>query len=56
MKEDRLAWLFRELTAEEERSFRQWARDNWRPGDYVDPIWHPVVRDECQKMEKETTR
>lgn len=39
--------LWRELSKEEEGEFRQWARDNWEIGDELNPMWHPVVRDEC---------
>ena len=42
--------FFRQLTLEEEKPFRQWARDNWKFGDKVQEVWHPVVRDEIQKM------
>lgn len=43
--------FFRELTEAEVADFRQWARDNWKPGDPIEEIWHPVVRDECQRIE-----
>lgn len=42
--------FFRTLTADEEQTFRQWARDNWSPGDEVNELWHPVVRDEIAKI------
>jgi hypothetical protein len=42
--------LFRELTAEEEAEFRKWARDNYVPFSDIRGIWHPVVQDECRKM------
>ena len=48
--------FFRALTADEEVEFRQWARDNWRPGDPVEPAWHPVVRDECRILLDEARR
>jgi len=44
---------FRPLTTEEEQEFRRWARENWEPGREVNGLWHPVVRDECRKMEVE---
>lgn len=43
--------FFRDLSPEEEVSFRQWARDNWTPGVEVSPLWHPVVRDEITLMQ-----
>lgn len=41
---------FRDIAAAEEAEFRQWARDNYRKGDLVNPVWHPVVRDECGRI------
>ena len=43
---------FRKLNKEEEQEFRQWARDNYRPLDPIEKIWHPVVQDECLKINK----
>lgn len=42
--------MFRSLDPAEEASFREWAHANWQPGQYVNPMWHPVVRDECERM------
>jgi len=42
--------FFRDLDLEEESKFRQWARDNWEPNKEPNPCWHPVVRDEWQKV------
>lgn len=41
---------FRDITPAEEAQFRQWARDNYGKGDPINPVWHPVVRDECTRM------
>jgi hypothetical protein len=41
---------YRNLTHEEEKDFRRWARENWEIGSKVIPIWHPIVRQECAKM------
>lgn len=43
--------FFRPLTPEEEADFRQWARDNWKPGDEINGLWHPVVRDEIAHLQ-----
>lgn len=46
--------FFRTLSPEEEVAFRRWARDNFeptRPEGFK--VWHPVTRDEWQKIEKE---
>lgn len=46
---------WRQLTAEEEKSFREWARENHKPGSMeIDPTWHPVIREECAKMDAES--
>ena len=45
--------LFRNLTTEEEDEFRQWARDNYEPFSEIKGVWHPVVQDECVKINQE---
>lgn len=45
--------LFRDLTPEEEISFRQWARNNYRPGSDIYGLWHPVIQDECVRINEE---
>jgi len=42
--------MFKELNEAEEQEFRQWARDNWTLGDEINQLWHPVVREEIQRM------
>ena len=44
---------FRELNAEEEQQFRQWARDNYQPGMEVSELWHPIVRNELEKLKRD---
>ena len=44
---------FRGLNAKEQTVFRQWARDNYKPGANINPVWHPIVREECEKMNRE---
>lgn len=46
--------MFRALTNDEARIFRQWARDNYKLGTTIDEAWHPVVRDECMLMNEES--
>ena len=49
--------FFRSLDQKEEAEFRQWARDNFIVGETeINPVWHPVVRGECQLMEIEEER
>ena len=45
--------MFKKLTMEEEKTYRQWARDNYKIGAEVNPLWHPVVRYEIHKMAHE---
>ena len=42
--------MFRDLNPEEVKKFRQWARDNYKVGDPIKWFWHPVVQDECRKI------
>lgn len=45
--------MWRELDETEEQEFRQWARDNYQPGQPIEKLWHPVVRDECALINEE---
>jgi len=42
--------MFKQLNASEELSFRSWARENFSLTQEVNPMWHPVVRDEWAKL------
>tara|TARA_R100000700_G_C3156849_1_gene133890 strand:- start:72 stop:539 length:468 start_codon:yes stop_codon:yes gene_type:complete len=42
--------LHRDLNEEESINFIEWARKNWKAGDKVELVWHPVVVRECAKM------
>jgi hypothetical protein len=41
---------FRDLPPGEEQAFRQWANANYKQGDAINPLWHPVVREECEPI------
>lgn len=41
---------FRSLDDEEEDEFRKWAQENYKPGEPIPSIWHPIVRRECELM------
>lgn len=41
---DDMTGLFRTLTAEDEKGFIKWARDNYDPLVKPSDFWHPVVR------------
>jgi len=45
--------LFANLTPEQKRMFRLWARMNYRPFDPIQGIWHPVVQHECVQINAE---
>ena len=45
--------LFRSLPADEEASFRQWAQDNYQPLTPINGTWHPVIQDECCRINQE---
>ena len=42
--------IYRTLDTEEVKEFEQFAKDNYVPGTAINPIWHPVVREECKRM------
>lgn len=43
------------LNKEQEKEFRAWARTNYKVNDPILPTWHPVVQDECRRMNDEKT-
>lgn len=45
--------LFRTLSPEEEKTFRQYARDHYEIFSPINGVWHPAVQDECRKMNEE---
>ena len=46
--------LFNENLSESDiKAHKQWARDNYEPHSPIKGIWHPVVQEECAKMNKE---
>lgn len=48
--------MFLELNAEQAKSFREWARDNYLPGEPIKGIWHPVVQEECVTINREWSK
>lgn len=46
--------MFRNLTLSEVVEFRAWARKNYEPNGNISELWHPVIKDECNKINKET--
>ena len=45
--------FWRVLTDEEKDENRKWAREHYTPGEEVNHRWHPVVKEECEKMNDE---
>lgn len=45
--------LFRDLSPSEEADFRRWARANYEPLSEISGVWHPVVQDECRRINQE---
>lgn len=45
--------MYRNLSANEQAVFRTWARENYNPFDPINGTWHPVVQDECVRMNAE---
>lgn len=45
--------LWEDMSPEEEIDFRRWARENYKPFEPIKGIWHPVVQDECVKINRE---
>lgn len=45
--------LWKTLSDEQEQEFRQWARDNYVPGESINGVWHEIVQDECVKINRE---
>jgi len=45
--------MFRNLSKEEEAAFRLWARRHYRAFHTINGTWHPVMQDECRKINEE---
>jgi hypothetical protein len=45
--------FFLKLSAEDEIKFRNWAREEYRANTPIKETWHPIVRDECKKINGE---
>jgi hypothetical protein len=42
-----------DTSADEDKDYRQWAREEYTPEQMIDPTWHPIIVDECIKIIKE---
>jgi hypothetical protein len=45
--------MFKVLSPKEVEEFKQWARKNYTPFHEINGVWHPVIQEECVKMNKE---
>ena len=45
--------MFKHLTEEEKKEYRQWVRDEYTPLTDIKGVWHPVAQAECVKMNEE---
>lgn len=46
--------MFKHLSPKQEQTYRKWAREHYHAGEPVNEVWHPVVRDECAKINTES--
>lgn len=42
-----------ELSKRQEREYRQWVRDHYEIESPIDTNWHPVMQDECHRINNE---
>ena len=45
--------LFRDVKSEEVEEFKKWARENYKPMSEIKGIWHPIVQEECVRINEE---
>lgn len=45
--------LFKNLNDQQKEEFKKWAREHYRPGTPIFTTWHPVVQEECRKINDE---
>jgi hypothetical protein len=46
--------LFKHLSDKEVLEFKQAARETFKAGDLISALWHPVYREECKKIDRES--
>jgi len=45
--------LFKDFTRQEEIEFRTWAKENYVPFNDIKGIWHPIIQDECRRINEQ---
>jgi len=46
--------MFRQLNEKEKKEFRNWARENYKPYTEIYGLWHPIIQEECVKINQES--
>lgn len=46
--------FFKKLDESEAEDFRKWARENYKAGAEISMAWHPVVQEECARINAQT--
>ena len=41
---------FIKLNDQQRNKFIDWARENFKAGEEIDPTWHPVIQQECREI------
>jgi len=42
--------MYRELSNQEVKEFKQWANENYKPNEPIESLWHPVIKQECERI------
>lgn len=46
--------LFRDdLDEDDVVAFKKWARENYKPMSEIKGVWHPIIQEECVRMNEE---
>ena len=45
-----LSPMFKSLNSDEVEEYRVWAKDNYEKFSEIKGIWHPVIQDECRRI------
>ena len=50
MSEINLDGVYKRLSPDEEKNFREWARKNYVCFTPIKGVWHPAIQEECVRM------
>ena len=48
--------LFKKLTEKEVAEYKQWTWNNYKPLTEIKGVWHPIIQEECRKMNIEAAK